>query len=60
MSYQNNDPKPLPSIEYSLKTISWHLKVISENLAKLVQPSNSAPEQFQTPPSFNDRRNAPF
>lgn len=39
MSYssQNQDAKILPSLEHSMKSISWHLKVISENLAKLTQ-----------------------
>ena len=34
---QNADPKPLPSTEYSLKNLSWHLKIISENLSKLTE-----------------------
>jgi hypothetical protein len=24
------DPKPLPTLEYSLKSISWHLKTIAD------------------------------
>lgn len=36
MSYNNSD-KPLPCTEYSLKCISWHLKVISDSLSKLIE-----------------------
>ena len=32
-----NDNKPLPSTEYSLKSISWHLKTIAEALSVLNQ-----------------------
>lgn len=48
MSYSNQDihnefitkqtkstEKPLPTLEYSLKSISWHLKTISDTLAAL-------------------------
>jgi hypothetical protein len=51
MSYNNNQEKPLPSVEYTLKNISWHLKVISESLTKLVElqggqaQSNNPPKQ---------------
>lgn len=27
---QKPDPKPLPTVEYSLKSISWHLKTIAD------------------------------
>lgn len=37
--YNNNQSsdKPLPSIEYSLKSIGWNIKVISETLVKILQ-----------------------
>jgi uncharacterized protein YdaU (DUF1376 family) len=69
MSYnnQNSDPKPLPSTEYSLKNLSWHLKTISENLAKLTEHltgqstaahSRGQRQQPQQNQQYND--NMPF
>lgn len=38
MTYNNqNQEKPLPSIEYTLKNIGWNVKVIAECLTKLVE-----------------------
>lgn len=35
MTYTVDPSKPLPSTEYSLKSVSWHLKEISQSLKDL-------------------------
>jgi hypothetical protein len=48
MSYNNqNQEKPLPSIEYTLKNIGWNLKVIADCLTKLVEMQGGQMNQPQ-------------
>jgi hypothetical protein len=70
MDYNNNNnqEKPLPSVEYSMKNISWHLKTISENLARLTEhltgqktPTYGRGQQTQNYSKQNfDQGNMPF
>lgn len=41
-SQQNN--KPMPTIEYSLKSISWHLKTIVEEIRLLREDMKNKPQ----------------
>ena len=46
MSYNNQSgDKPLPSIEYTLKSIGWNVKVIADCLTKIVNNQISQPHQ---------------
>lgn len=66
MSYNNQTPreeKPLPSVEYTLKSIGWNIKVIAECLTKLVEmQGGQVPSSNRNKPSsqnFNNQ-NMPF
>jgi hypothetical protein len=47
MSYPE---KPMPSTEYSLKSISWHLKEISESLKTITRIAIEAMAKSQISP----------
>ncbi len=66
MSYNNQTPreeKPLPSVEYTLKSIGWNVKVIAECLTKLVELQGGQVNQQRGPSqnfSKQNNQNYPF
>jgi hypothetical protein len=56
----NYSQKPVPPIEVTLKNLGWHMKIISENLAKLTEHMTGSSTQAHTPQNSQKMNDNPY